>query len=107
MLCMKDFKLNTKAARGIKAALGVVLVLSFILTLFFIAFEAHHECEGEECPICICLDECVNTVKGFCNSLPILSAVLAAFTAVVLCSFAAAEGLVFNTPISIKVRMNN
>ena len=107
MFCMKGSKLNTNAARGIKAALGVVLVLSFILTLFFIAFEAHHECEGEECPICICLDECVSTVKGFCNSLPILSAVLAAFPVAVLCSFAAAEGLVFNTPISIKVRMNN
>ena len=107
MLCMSKQKLNTKAARGLKAVLGVVLILSFILTLFFIAAEAHHECSGEDCPICICLDECVNTVKGFCNSLPILSAVLAAFTAVVLCSFVVSKELVFNTPILTKVRMND
>jgi len=104
---MRVSKLNTKAAQGLKMALGLILVLSVLLAFSFIAVEAHHECLGEECPICTCLDECVSTVKAFCNSLPVLSAVLAAFSAVVLCSLAVSEGLVFKTPITVKVRMNN
>jgi len=107
MLCMKGFKLNTKAAQGLKKVLGVVLVLSFVLTLFFVAFELYHECEGEECPICICLEECVNTVKGFCNSLPTVSALWTVLATVVLGSSLFTGELVFMTPITVKVRMNN
>ena len=107
MLFCKDLKLNERAAQGLKKALGVILVLSLLLSLSFVAFEAHHDCEGEDCPICICLEECVNTIKGFCDSLPILSAFAAVFCAAVLCSFVLSKELVFNTPISIKVRMND
>ena len=107
MLFVKSSKLDTRAARGMKRALGFLLVLSFILTLFFIAFEAHHDCSGEECPICVSLQEYVRSVKGFCNSLPILSALSVVFAATVLCSLAVAEGLDFKTPITVKVRMND
>ena len=107
MLFYKDTKFNKRVAQGLRKALAVVLVLSLLCALFFVASEAYHECGGEDCPICVYLEECVNTIKGFCNSLPVLSAVLAAFTAAVLCSLEVSKGLVFSTPISIKVRMND
>ena len=107
MLFYDFFKQNKRAAQGVKKALGVILVLFLFLSLFFIATEAHHECSGEECPICICLEECVRSVKGFCDSLLILSALSVVFIATVLCSFAESKELVFNTPILSKVRMNN
>ncbi|MBR6004542.1 MAG: hypothetical protein IK068_07470 [Lachnospiraceae bacterium] len=103
MYGFKAIKLN----RGFKALVASVLVLSLMLSLSFVAFEAHHDCEGEDCPICICLEECVNTIKGFCDSLPILSAFVAVILTVALCSFVESKELVFNTPISIKVRMND
>jgi len=107
MSFMAKEKLNVKATKILKAVLGVFVVLSIALTLLFVALESHHDCEGEACPVCACLEECVDNIKGFSNSLPILSAVLAAFTAVVLCSLAVSEGLVYKTPITVKVRMNN
>ncbi|MBO4678399.1 MAG: hypothetical protein J5626_01875 [Lachnospiraceae bacterium] len=107
MLFYKDTKLNKRVAQGLRKALGVVLVLSLLCALFFVASEACHECGGEDCPVCVYLEECVNTIKGFCDSLPVLSAVLAAFTAVILCSLAVSEELVLSTLITAKVRMNN
>jgi hypothetical protein len=36
-----------------------VMMLSFVLLVSaFVAFEAHHDCEGEDCPICACIEQC-------------------------------------------------
>ncbi len=55
MFSFSDEELNKKTARGFRKALGVFMVLSLLCAFIFIAFEAHHECEGEQCPICACL----------------------------------------------------
>lgn len=107
MFSLLSGKLNKKTAQGLKKALGVVVMLSVLCTLLFIAFEAHHECEGENCPICACLEECVRTVRGLGESLPILSACVVIYIATVFVSLAESEELVFNTPILFKVRMND
>ena len=107
MFSLLSGKLNKKTAQGLKKALGVVVMLSVLCALLFIAFEAHHECEGENCPICACLEECGRTVRGFGDSLPIISAYAAIFIAAVYVSLAESGELIFNNPILSKVRMNN
>ena len=107
MLLNKNSKLNKRAGRGAKAFLGVILALAVFFTLIFVSVEACHECEDGECPICICLTECVRIVRGFFDSLPVLSALIICVSAVSLCSFAESKGLIFYTLISSKVRMNN
>ncbi|MCR5722311.1 MAG: hypothetical protein K6G72_08215 [Lachnospiraceae bacterium] len=107
MFSFSDRELNKKTARGLRKVLGVFMVLSLLCALTFIAFEAHHECEGEECPICACLEECVRTVRGIGDSLPILSTLVVIYVAAVTVSLAESEEIIFNTPILFKVRMNN
>ena len=100
-------KLNSKTSKILKAILGVFVVLSIAFTLLFVAYESHHDCEGEACPVCACLEECVNTIKGFCDSMPVLSALVVLFGTGVSCSLAGSKELVFSTPILFKVRMND
>ena len=107
MFSLLSGKLNKKTAQGLRKVLGVVVMLSVLCALLFIAFEAHHECEGENCPICACLEECVRTVRGLGESLPILSACVVIYIATVFVSLVESEELVFNTPILFKVRMND
>ena len=107
MFSFFDRELNKKTARGFGKVLGVLMVLSLLCAFFFIAFEAHHECEGEECPICACLEECVRTVRSLGDSLPILSALVVIYVATVLVSLAESGELIFFTPILSKVRMND
>ena len=107
MFSLLSGKLNKKTAQGFKKALGVVVMLSVLCALLFIAFEAHHECEGENCPICACLEECVRTVRGLGESLPVLSACVVIYIAAVFVSLAESRELIFNTPILFKVRMND
>lgn len=107
MFSFSDGELNKKTARGFRKALGVFMVLSLLCAFIFIAFEAHHECEGEQCPICACLEECVRTVRGLGDSLPILSALVVIYVATVMVSLAESEEIIFNTPVLFKVRMND
>lgn len=48
-----------------------ILFLVVMLSTFFIANEIHHHCDGDECPICILIEQCENTLKqikyGFVN----------------------------------------
>ena len=62
-------KLNKKTAQGLKKALGVVVMLSVLCALLFIAFEAHHECEGENCPICAWSGRVFADSFGVCRNL--------------------------------------
>ena len=46
--------------KKIVAGVLAILLLSVLLfSAFFIAFEAHHDCSGEEdCSICYCIEQC-------------------------------------------------
>ena len=47
------------SARRISAGIAGVLMLVFVLfSVFFIAHEAHHDCTGEDCPVCAAIRLC-------------------------------------------------
>ena len=98
---------NKKTAQGLRRALSVVVVLSFLCARLFIAFEAHHECGGEECPICACIEECARIIRGFGDLLPVITFIAAALSVAFLGSLAVSKELVFSTPILSKVRIND
>lgn len=107
MLLLRNNQLNRRVSETLKAALSVLVVLIFMIALVFVAAEAHHECSGEECPICACIEDCVRLIRGFGDLLPVITAVATALSVAYLCSLAVSEELVFSTPILSKVRMND
>ncbi|MCR5586609.1 MAG: hypothetical protein K6F77_03665 [Lachnospiraceae bacterium] len=52
------------------ASIMSIAILAFVLfSAFFIAEEIHHDCCGEDCPICACLEQCENTLTQICDGL--------------------------------------
>ena len=52
---MRDYR----SANSRKIAAGIMgfMMLAFVLfSAFYIAAEAEHDCEGEGCPICVCIE---------------------------------------------------
>ncbi|MCR4739541.1 MAG: hypothetical protein K5886_04680 [Lachnospiraceae bacterium] len=94
----------------IKVTAGIMTFIMLVLVLFsslFIALHADHDCTGEDCPICACIQQCENNIRGAGSDITAASAVimyvLAAFS---LMSFAVSS-FQPDTPVSVKVRLNN
>lgn len=41
-----------------------VLIFGFLSSVTFIALEANHECSDDDCPVCLQLCVCMNTLKA-------------------------------------------
>lgn len=60
MLGFGQFGRMRQRTRRLLAAVGVAFLLGFqILSAAYIAHEADHDCSGEECPICVQLQQCI------------------------------------------------
>ena len=60
MLGFGRFGRMRQQTRRLLAAAGVALLLGVqILSTVYIAHEADHDCEGEGCPVCVQLQQCV------------------------------------------------
>ena len=53
----KDF--TKKIAAILAAATASVMILS----VAYIAAEANHDCAGEDCPVCVCIEQCLNNLR--------------------------------------------
>ena len=88
------------------ALTAVILFASLLFMLFFLSEEAMHECQGEHCEICFCMEFCEGVISQLKDGAALeLGAVLAllCFVGVI-----AAEGCGrrIATPVSLKVRIN-
>ncbi len=87
--------------------MGLFLSFVVLFSAFYIAAEAEHECSGEDCPICVCIHQCEQTLHriscGIQESVvafvPVILLLLAVFTVM----YAAVQ----ETLVSEKVRLND
>ena len=96
-------KLVEKSACLIAVWMLFVVLLSF----FFIAVEANHECTGEDCPVCVCIEQCESALQKIGSGLIVLALQMAP---VLLCFFAVLIPVIRiakETPVLCKVRLNN
>ena len=94
-----------------KRSLVIVLLIAFIFVLlfssFYTAFEAGHDCTGDDCPICFSIEWCENLIRTLTG----LTA--ACLAAILFIRFILSVGLpefcrlCYATPIERKVRLNN
>ena len=99
-----------KQLRARQIAAGLLSLTLLLLALFsalFIASHAQHDCAGEDCPVCACIERCARLLHGADARLELQKAALPV-SAFVLCT-AAACILAFAaaTPVSTKVKLNN
>ncbi len=64
---------------------GLILALIILVAIFFSALfismeMGHHDCSGEDCPICATMEECVNNIR-ICGMAAVIVFVISSFVA--------------------------
>ena len=98
---------SNRSARRIAAGIAAVLLLVVILfSATFIAHKSHHDCTGEDCPVCAAIRLCEGILRltgiNAAARIPLMPVFLVLLT--IPCTL---YGFTRNTPVSVKVRMNN
>ncbi len=100
-------KLNNHTAKFTAVILSVLMLSVMMFSAFYVTAEANHDCCGEDCPICVHIEQCESMLRGAGEGTFLLG--LAVFLAVLSSEVFAPTGSdssLFN-PITSKVRMNN
>ncbi len=98
---------SNRSKRIVSGLLGLMLLAAVVFCAFFPAMEAHHDCTGDDCPICSVLHLCEENLKQF--GAAVLSPafiVIPAFFSLIVSLFSAPD-LMQETPVSMKIRLNN
>jgi hypothetical protein len=87
--------------------MAVMMLLVVLLSSFFIAVHADHDCTGEDCPICACIQQCENTIRGIGSGITVGAAVIVPVLILLLIISFGVPSFQRDTPVSAKVRLNN
>ena len=100
-------KTLSRLIRSFAAITAIAMLLVILLAGIFIALEADHECEGEDCPICECLEQCQATLHQLGSVTVTSKAVLFPVLLLIVSGIHFARVIRRETPVSIKVQLNN
>ncbi len=98
---------ETKMNRTLTGIMAAMILLVMMFSAIFIVSHTDHDCTGEDCPVCACLQQCENILHGAGDGSRVtVSGIIpiVLITGFILVSY----GIVISdTPVSAKVRMNN
>lgn len=100
----KIFSSNKRFVVGIIAAMMLFVVL---FSSFFIAVESAHDCTGEDCPICSCIQQCENTLRNIGNGLLPAHMDFSPIILFMIASVLVVSEVQIHSLVSKKVRLNN
>jgi len=104
MFFRTEIEKKTKITACIIGALVLFIVL---FSSFYIAVEADHDCSGDNCSICACIEQCETALRNLAGY---GAAVLITVSAVLFLIRTIVSLRVFllkKTPVSMRVRLNN
>lgn len=87
--------------------LGTVLLFGMLFSAFFITTELHHDCSGEDCPICQMIAVCENFVSNLGTGLIFLAVALLLVLNNSYLSIDSGASFIAPTLVRQKVRLNN
>ena len=97
----------TNKRRIISFLMILLIVFVLVSSFWFILHETHHDCSGEDCPVCAMIAVCKNTLNSVFAALLLVLSALAASSA----GRSAGASTVFcvrdETPVSLKVKLLN
>ena len=99
---MKDLYKKTIAA--ILAA-SVLFILLF--SVYFIAEHFDHDCTGDDCPVCACLQQYEIVLRGLETGMTAGAGVCVPTLVLMIYVSLICSSVAGKTPVSIKVRLNN
>ena len=98
---------NIKVKRIISGSIAFMVLVLLFLSSLFIAVEANHHCNDDDCQICECIHQCLNILHGVDDLLPSQTTVLIPVLAILFIVSLSVCDIKTDTPISRKVRLND
>ena len=99
---------NTTTANKIAAGImGIMMLVIVLLSSFYSAAEADPDCTGEDCPICACIQQCENTLRGIGDGSATQSSAVIPVLLILFISALFVAEFSQETLVSQKVRLNN
>ncbi len=96
-----------KSRRILSLILAVLVLTILMFSSLYIALEADHECDGHDCPICLCIRQCEAVISMFSiGQVKAVRALLSVIFFIAVLHFTLSF-CVKATPVSRKVRLNN
>ena len=99
--------MRNKNIKFLPLILSAVMFLLMAFSAFYIAEETVHECSGEECPVCECLQICEGILYGTQGARLIIISALIAYALICRIGMNGSTFFSFDTLVSEKVRMDN
>ena len=90
-------------------SLFMLLLIAFVLvaSFYFILHETHHDCAGEDCPVCALVAVCRNTLKTVFAAIVLAVASLAARRSGSTVFSSSSRENCGKTPVALKVKLLN
>ena len=98
---------NSRFIKTLAAVTATAMLLVIVLAGIFIVMEADHDCEGEDCPVCQCLENCQATLRQLGSAAVTASVPLFSFFLLITTGFHILKVFFNETPVSTKVRLND
>ncbi len=96
-----------KMKKIMSCIIGIVILFIVMFSAFYISHEIEHECTGEDCPVCACIAQCENTLHQICEFIiPQIVTILIPLISIMSVNIFI-NILVFETPVSKKVRLDH
>ena len=99
--------MRNKNIKFLPLILSAVMFLLMAFSAFYIAEETVHECSGEECPVCECLQICEGILYETQGARLIIISALIAYALICRIGMNGSMVFSFDTLVSEKVRMDN
>lgn len=97
---------NSNSKRIIAGIMVIMLLAIVLFSAFYIAAEADHDCTGDDCPICACIQQCENILNQVGDGAARVSMAAPVIFLLLFVLFPA-QSIPQETLISRKVRLNN
>ena len=97
----------SKAKRITAAAMGILLLAVILFSSVYIAAETGHDCTGDDCPICACIQICENAINQIVSGAVNTASTWVPAAFLILSAVLLGCPAVSETLISNKIRLNN
>ncbi len=97
---------NSRRMKKTAVLTAALFVCFMAFAVFFISVEAHHDCSGENCPVCALIQLCGDTVRGAGTASGLYASASAGIALAALYFISVPADVVRSTQVSEKVRMD-
>ena len=98
---------NSTLIKTLAAVTATAMLTVIMLAGIFIIIESGHECEGEHCPVCECIENCHSLLNQIGSAAVTGITTVTTYALLITICICSVRVMLKETPVSTKVRLND